>query len=83
MEREGSGSHGPPDTAAFDEHIQAALARRLVIGQAQGILMERMGLTPERAHAFLKRISQHTNVKLYEVAAQIVETRIIPRGDLR
>lgn len=61
------------------QDIEEALERRLVIGQAQGILMERMGLTPERAHAYLSRVSQHTNTKLHEVAAQLVETRLLPR----
>lgn len=58
--------------------IEAALERRLVLGQAQGILMERMGLTPERAFAFLSRASQQTNIPIGDVAAELVKTRIAP-----
>ena len=61
------------------QDIEAALERRLVMGQAQGIIMERLGLSPERAHAYLSRISQQTNTKLEDVAAQLVETRLLPR----
>lgn len=60
------------------QDIEAAFERRLVIGQAQGILMERLGLSAERAFAFLSRISQQTNTKLCDVAAELVETRRIP-----
>lgn len=61
------------------EDIETALEHRLVIGQAQGILMERLGLTPERAFAYLNRASQQTNTKLHDVAAELVETRLLPR----
>lgn len=59
--------------------VEEALERRLIIGQAQGILMERLGLTPERAFAYLNRASQQTNTKLEKVAEQLVETRLLPR----
>lgn len=60
------------------EDYEAVLERRLVIGQAQGILMERLGISPDRAFAFLSRASQATNTKLHHVAAELVETRIVP-----
>lgn len=61
--------------------IEAALERRLVIGQAQGILMERLGLSAERAFAFLSRVSQQTNTKLCDVADELVQTRSVPTVD--
>jgi hypothetical protein len=44
--------------------LQQALLSRDVIGQAKGILMERLKITPEDAFDLLRRSSQHLNVKL-------------------
>jgi AmiR/NasT family two-component response regulator len=43
-----------------------------VIGQAVGIVMERYTLSDEHAFAFLKRLSSHRNVKLRQVAEEII-----------
>ncbi len=43
------------------EGMSAALQSRTVIGQAEGILMERLGVDSDQALAYLKRISSHTN----------------------
>jgi GAF domain-containing protein len=51
-----------------------ALRTRELIGQAQGILMERERVTGEQAFDILRRASQHMNVKLREVAQTLVET---------
>ena len=56
------------------DNLQAALATRLVIGQAQGILMERDRITPEQAFEVLRRASQHLNIKLRVVAQDLVDT---------
>uniref|UniRef100_UPI001F291CB7 GAF and ANTAR domain-containing protein n=1 Tax=Ornithinimicrobium cerasi TaxID=2248773 RepID=UPI001F291CB7 len=61
-----------------DEHLQVAVTTRTVIGQAQGILMERFDLSADRAFEVLVRLSSHQNVKLHRVASQLVETRTIP-----
>lgn len=56
---------------------QASLSRsvetRQVIGQAQGILIERHRVTPEQAFAMLIRVSQHRNEKLRDVAQRLVD----------
>ena len=52
--------------------LQIALGSRKVIGQAIGLVMERYGLTEDRAFAFLARTSSTTNVKLRDVAAELV-----------
>lgn len=52
--------------------LGAALERRKMIGQATGIIMERYGVTERAAFAFLTRASQTANVKLRDVAGQIV-----------
>ncbi|MEJ7633268.1 GAF and ANTAR domain-containing protein [Aeromicrobium sp.] len=53
--------------------LDQALKSRTTIGQAIGILTERYGLNEERSFAFLTRLSQHRNVKLRLVAAEIVD----------
>ncbi len=53
-------------------NLNEAVATRTGIGQAVGIVMERYGLTDERAFAFLARLSQHRNVKLRLVAQEII-----------
>ena len=60
------------------EHLEKALGGRTVIGQATGILMERFDLAPDRAFSVLSRMSQQRNVKLRELAEQIVTTRTVP-----
>ncbi|WP_199522374.1 GAF and ANTAR domain-containing protein [Geodermatophilus marinus] len=67
-------------SAQSEQHLRTAMATRTLIGQAQGILMERLKITPDQAFAVLSRLSQHTNVKLREVARRLVETGEIPDG---
>jgi len=54
--------------------LQQALLSRDVIGQAKGILMERLQITPEDAFDLLRRSSQHLNIKLREVARDLADT---------
>ncbi len=56
------------------DNLQAALRTREVIGQAQGILMERERISANQAFDVLRRASQHLNLKLREVAQTLVET---------
>ncbi len=65
------------------EHRGVAMVNRTVIGQAEGILMERLGVMPDQAFAYLRRISQDTNRKLLDVARDLVLTRILPSGQSR
>ena len=46
-----------------------------MIGQAIGILMERYEMDEERAFAFLVRASSQSNIKLRDLAAELVEAR--------
>jgi hypothetical protein len=55
--------------------LQQVLLSRDVIGQAKGILMERLKITPEDAFDLLRRSSQHLNMKLQDVARGLAETR--------
>lgn len=58
--------------------LQTAISSRHVIGMAQGIAMERYGIDQHQSFELLRRLSSTTNVKLRDVATQIVETRAIP-----
>jgi hypothetical protein len=60
------------DYAREIENLTEAVQTRQAIGRAVGIVMERYGLNEERAFAFLARISQARNVKLREVAHELV-----------
>lgn len=55
-----------------------AMENRTVIGQAEGILMERLGIDAEQAFAYLRRVSQTENRKLITICSEIVETRRLP-----
>jgi GAF domain-containing protein len=59
-------------------NLVAALRTRELIGQAQGILIERERITGDQAFDVLRRASQHMNVKLREVAETLVETGETP-----
>jgi GAF domain-containing protein len=63
------------------EELRRAMDSRTVIGQAQGILMERYGLSADAAFDVLKRYSQDGNVKLRAVAEQVVRDRRLPDAD--
>ena len=54
------------------KNLGQAIGSRQTIGQAVGIVMERYQIDEGRAFDFLVRTSQHSNVKLRDVAADIV-----------
>lgn len=58
----------------IEHNLQIALSSRDVIGQAKGILMERLHLPPEEAFDALRRSSQRLNEKLRDVARRVAET---------
>ena len=55
--------------------LARAIATRDLIGQAKGILMERYGIDADHAFAVLTRASQYTQLRLRDVAAELVSTR--------
>lgn len=56
----------------------AALVNRTVIGQAEGILMERHKITADAAFDLLRRASQRTNRKLVQIAEELTRTGQLP-----
>lgn len=61
------------DAQAADQ-LHRAIASRDVIGQAKGIIMERFHVDAVRAFEMLTRLSQESNVKLLEVAENVLDT---------
>ncbi len=57
------------------EQLQSALTTRDRIGQAKGIIMERYGIDDVAAFEMLKRLSQDSNVRLADIAQQVIDTR--------
>jgi GAF domain-containing protein len=70
-------THASVAMAAASEQadLRTALANRTMIGQAEGILMNALGIDQHRAFAYLQRLSQDSNVKLAKIAEQIIENR--------
>jgi hypothetical protein len=60
------------------ENLHSALKSREVIGQAQGILMERERIAASQAFAILSRTSSYLNIKVREVAQRLVDTGKTP-----
>ena len=58
--------------------MRAAMTSRAVIDQAKGILMERRKLTEDQAFTELSRASQNLNIKLRDVADELVRTGTLP-----
>jgi hypothetical protein len=69
-----SSARSRADDQRREANFHDALASREVIGQAQGILMERERIAPDQAFDILRRASQHLNVKLRAVAQDLVAT---------
>ena len=60
------------------DYANMALVNRTVIGQAEGMLMERYQMTADQAFRVLARVSQQENVKLRDIAAYVVRNGRVP-----
>ena len=60
------------------DQLEHAMQTRQAIGEAMGMLMERHHLSQDEAFNVLRRISQHHNVKLRDVAQQVRAKRADP-----
>lgn len=65
-------------TKAMVNQLTQALQSRDVIGQAKGVLMARNRCTADEAFDILRRASQRLNMKLRDVAEQIVRSAAEP-----
>jgi GAF domain-containing protein len=68
------------EKATLAEQLAAAMASRAVIEQAKGIIMATSGCSPDEAFQILRSQSQAENVKLRDVASEIVERQQRPRS---
>lgn len=62
------------NSARRDEQFREALASRDTIGQAKGMIMERYGIGAVQAFEMLKKLSQDANLRLADIAKELVET---------
>lgn len=69
------------DEVTLSDHLRAALASRSVIDQAIGIIIGQQRCTPDEAFAMLRTVSQHRNIKLRTVAADLVASTSRPVPD--
>jgi GAF domain-containing protein len=53
-------------------HLRSAVFNRTVIGQAQGMLMQRYAMDSAAAFGVLRRVSQQQNRRLHEIAGELV-----------
>jgi GAF domain-containing protein len=65
-------------SARQESNLWQAIDARKLIGQAQGMLMERFDLDADQAFAVLRRYSQDNNIKLRDVAQRLIDTRKLP-----
>lgn len=60
------------------DNLATGMAGRTLISQAQGIAMARHGIDAEPAWRAMVRISQDTNIKIRDLAAEIIRARQLP-----
>jgi GAF domain-containing protein len=60
------------DAQQFAADLQTALKSRTVIDQAMGVIMGQQRCTPEAAFNVLRAASQHRNVKLRDLCAELI-----------
>jgi len=60
------------------DQLGIGMARRTLIGQAVGIMMERYDLDADRAFSVLVRLSSTENRKLFDIASELVGERRRP-----
>jgi GAF domain-containing protein len=64
------------DAATLNSQLNKALATRVVIEQAKGIIAESGGLSMDRAFTALRRYARHHQMSLTELATTLVDRKI-------
>ena len=60
--------------------LERALASRIVIEQAKGVLVERYALDVETAFVLLRRAARSSRVRIHDLAREIVASRVSPEA---
>jgi len=66
------------DLEKQNEHLRIGLASRIVIEQAKGVLIERLGLPPDEIFELLRAAARQSRTNLHTIAAEILQTRVTP-----
>ncbi|MFM9587885.1 ANTAR domain-containing protein [Streptomyces scabiei] len=61
------------DLQRDNDQLQTALTSHAVIDQAIGVIIALGGLRPQQGFDVLRDVSQHTNIKLREIAGLVVD----------
>jgi AmiR/NasT family two-component response regulator len=61
-----------------NQQLRTALASRIVIEQAKGVLVERIDLPPEDVFQLLRMAARRSRRNIHELAAEILKTRVTP-----
>ncbi|PWD51532.1 antitermination regulator [Serinibacter arcticus] len=69
--------------ALLAQDLAEAVPSSRLVGQAQGLLMERFSMDPDTAFAVLRRLSQTSNVKVVEIARRMVDERAVRDATVR
>ncbi|MDX6476853.1 MAG: hypothetical protein QOH95_2364 [Gaiellaceae bacterium] len=79
------GSYDPADLReriaqleAENEHLRIGLASRIVVEQAKGVLIERLDLPADDVFELLRRASRRSRMRLHDLAAEILRSRVTP-----
>jgi AmiR/NasT family two-component response regulator len=64
--------------AEENAQLRHALASRVVIEQAKGVLSERFGIDVAEAFDVLRRSARNHRVRLHELAERVVASRVTP-----
>ncbi|GHG03914.1 MULTISPECIES: ANTAR domain-containing response regulator [Amycolatopsis] len=68
--------HAHGEAQRENRNLREALRTRGVIEQAKGVLIGQRGCGPDEAFAILVKLSQDTNIKLYDVARALLDSVI-------
>ncbi len=69
--------------AEHEENLRTAVGSRDLVGQAEGILVERHEITADQAFGVLVQVSQEVDRKLSDVAGELTDTGAVPSGNRR
>jgi AmiR/NasT family two-component response regulator len=61
-----------------NEQLRHALASRIIIEQAKGVLVERLDLPPKEVFELIRSAARRAGMKLPELAAEILRSRVTP-----